>query len=186
MVFIVGLGGSVDPDSQSERALRAVLGAVRERGATVQAFTGAQIDLPPYHYGVHLPDGTRDYIEAVRRADGVVLASPAYHGTLSGLVKNAVDYLEELAQDGRPYLSGRAVAPVAVAKGWQAAVTTLGTLRQVVHALRGWPTPVGLAINGTVTRFEADGSTPDETARQLIGTVADQLIDFADRFRRPN
>ena len=183
MVSIVGLGGSVDPDSQSERALRAVLRAAEQRGATVQAFTGGHLDLPPYHYGVHLPDGTRDYLEAIRRADGVVIASPAYHGTMSGLVKNAVDYLEELNQDARPYLSGRAVAPVAVAKGWQAAVTTLGTLRQVVHALRGWPTPIGLAVNGTITRFDADGTTADDTVTQLVDSMADQLMEFADAFR---
>ena len=72
-----------------------------------------------------------------------MITSPGYHGTVSGLVKNALDYLEELRGDQRPYLDGRAVGLIAVARGWQASVSTLGTLRQVVHALRGLADTVG-------------------------------------------
>ena len=82
---------------------------------------------------------------------------------MSGLVKNALDYLEELRGDQRPYLDGRAVGLVAVARGWQASVATLGTLRQVVHALRGWPTPLGLAINSSATTFDDNGRTDDDS-----------------------
>jgi FMN reductase len=42
----------------------------------------------------------------VRGADALVFGSPGYHGTLSGLVKNALDYLEELGRDARPYVDG--------------------------------------------------------------------------------
>ena len=139
----------MDSGSQSDRVLRAVLSAVQELGAEVQVFSGRDLDLPPYHSGASLPAGAHDYVAAVRRADALVISSPGYHGTVSGLVKNALDYLEELRGDQRPYLDGRAVALVAVARGWQASVGTLGTLRQVVHALRGWPTPLGLAINSS-------------------------------------
>ena len=45
----------------------------------------------------------------------VVIASPGYHGTVSGLVKNSLDYLEVLREDDRPYLDGRAVGVIAVA-----------------------------------------------------------------------
>jgi len=150
---VVGIGGSVDDHSQSDRVLRAVLAQAVELGADVQMFTGLDLDLPPYHTGAVLPARATGYVAAVRRADAVVISSPGYHGTVSGLVKNALDYLEELREDERPYLDGRAVGLIAVARGWQAAVSTLSTLRQVAHALRGWPTPLGLAINSTATRF---------------------------------
>ena len=54
-----------------------------------------------------------------------MLVSPGYHGAVSGLVKNALDYVEDLRDEPRPYLDGRAVGCVAIALGWQAAVTTL-------------------------------------------------------------
>ena len=70
------------------------------------------------------------------------------------------------------------MALVAVARGWQASVATLGTLRQVVHALRGWPTPLGLAINSTVTTFDESGRTDDASTAAAVerdGRSADRL-----------
>ncbi|MET3807320.1 FMN reductase [Nakamurella sp. UYEF19] len=178
-IKIVGIGGSVDPDSQSERALRAVLAAARHQGATTQSFTGRALDFEPYHSGAVLPGAARDYVEAVRSADAVVISSPGYHGTVSGLVKNALDYLEELRTDSRPYLDGRAVGAIAVARGWQAAMGTLGTLRQVIHALRGWPTPLGLTINSATTTFDENDLADDPAVAGSAEMLAGQLIQFA-------
>ena len=175
---VVGIGGSVDAGSQSDLALRCVLARAVELGGDAQVYSGLELDLPPYHHGAVLPDPARDYVDAVRRADAVVISSPGYHGTVSGLVKNALDYLEELRGDQRPYLDGRPVGLVAVASGWQAAVGTLGTLRQIVHSLRGWPTPLGLSINSSVTHFDENGHTTDDSTSATIAMMARQLIDF--------
>lgn len=185
-IRVVGIGGSVDSGSQSDRVLRAVLSAVRDLGADVQVFSGSNLDLPPYHSGASLPAGAHDYVAAVRRSDALVISSPGYHGTVSGLVKNALDYLEELRDDQRPYLDGRVVALVSVARGWQASVGTLGTLRQVVHALRGWPTPLGLAINSSSTTFDENGRTDDDSTAAAVSVMAGQLVDFAERWGAPH
>lgn len=174
-VRIVGIGGSVEPGSQSESALRAVLAAAAATGADVQAFTGRQLDFPPYHSAAALPASARAYVEAVRAADAVVISSPGYHGTVSGLVKNALDYLEELRTDRRPYLDGRPVGLIAVARGAQAAVGTLTTLRQIAHALRGWPTPYGLTVNSLTSRFDEAGRIEDAQVAAGVGILAGQL-----------
>ena len=181
-IHVVGIGGSVDAGSQSERALVAVQAAVHELGGQMQLFTGNDLDLPPYHSGASLPAAANGYVNAVRNADAVVISSPGYHGTVSGLVKNALDYLEELRSDPRPYLDGRPVALLGVARGWQASVATLATLRQITHALRGWPTPLGLAINSGVTTFDENGSTADLPTASAVRMMADQLVDFAVRW----
>lgn len=190
-VSVVGIGGSADPGSQSDRALRAVLTAAERRGAQVRVFPAATLDFPSYRSGAPLPAAAGDYLEAVRTADAVVIASPGYHGTLSGLVKNALDYLEELRTDTRPYLDGRAVGLIAVALGHQAAVGTLSTLRQVTHALRGWPTPFGLAVNSSQVHIDGDGRVrtapdgPDDPATAGgVELLAGQLVDFATRWTR--
>ena len=180
-ILIVGIGGSVDPDSQSERALRSVLRAAARQGASTISFTGRALDFAPYHSGAELPATARDYIEAVRAADAVVISSPGYHGTVSGLVKNALDYLEELRTDARPYLDGRPVGAIAVARGWQAAVGTLATLREVIHALRGWPTPLGLPVNSAVTSFDQDDVPDDPAVAVSAELLATQLTGFVAR-----
>ena len=87
-------------------------------------------------------------VGAVRACDGLIIASPGYHGSVSGLVKNALDGLEDLRDDRRPYLHGRAVGLIVTADGAQAGGSTLAALRSVVHALRGWPTPLGVVMGG--------------------------------------
>lgn len=118
-------------------------------------------------------------VSQLARADGVLIASPSYHGGLSGLVKNALDYAEDLRDDVRPYLDGRAVGCIACAHGWQATTTTLVSLRSVVHALRGWPTPLGVAINTSAPLLNLDGTVADEAAFAQLQLVGRQVAEFA-------
>ena len=93
------------------------------------------------------PRKALELVEALRDADAVVVGSPGYHGAVSGLVKNALDYIEDLREDPRVYLDNTPWGCISCAYGWQAAVGTLGQLRSIGHALRAWPTPLGVAIN---------------------------------------
>jgi FMN reductase len=175
---IVGLGGSTRASSSTELLVRAVLDAVEARGAETELLCGPDLALPPYDPAAPLDARAERLVAAVRSADAVVLGSPGYHGSISGLVKNAIDYLEELRSDARPYLQDRPVATVVTAYGWQAAVTTLAELRQVVHALRGWPTPLGLAVN----MAEPGGrALEDPGLAARVEEIARQLTTFADR-----
>ena len=177
---VVGIGGSMREDSQSERALGVVLDSARAAGAETIAITGTDLILPFYDPAVvERSEVAHRLVATLREADGVVLVSPGYHGTVSGLVKNALDYVEDLRADTRPYLDGRAVGCVAMALGWQATVTTLTALRSIVHALRGWPTPMGVGINTTAKIFDAEGRCLDEGVAKQLEILATQVVDFA-------
>jgi len=121
----------------------------------------------------------RRLIAALRRADGVIIATPCYHGSVSGLLKNALDYVEDMAQDPHPYFDGRAVGLIVCGSGWQTTAITLSALRSIVHALRGWPTPMGVAINTMNKTFDEQGSVIEETASRQLGILVNQLVDFA-------
>jgi FMN reductase len=179
-VNVVGIGGSLRADSQSERALRIALDGAERAGARTTVITGADLVLP--FYDPAEPERSVNayrLVETLRTADGVVLVSPGYHGTVSGLVKNALDYVEDLREDPRPYLDGRAVGCVAAAQGWQASVTTLTALRSIVHALRGWPTPLGAAVNSANVVFGPGGDCSDDQVAASLRTIGLQVVEFA-------
>ncbi|MYW95451.1 NAD(P)H-dependent oxidoreductase [Amycolatopsis rubida] len=177
---IVGVGGTVRPDSSSERALRAVLENVRAHGARTELFTARDLGFAMYEPDLaHRCPSATAFLDAVRRADGVLISTPGYHGGLSGLLKNALDYLQDLAGDDRPYLHGRAVGCIVSAYGPQAGVTTLTSLRSTVHALRGWPTPLGVVVDSTAQPFAADGRVADRKLAAQLATVAEQVARFA-------
>lgn len=177
--FIVALGGTLREHSSTERAIGLIARRCRELGAEVLVLSGTDLDLPSYAPDnlVRTEAATR-LIEALRRADAIILGSPGYHGGVSGLVKNAVDYVEDLRGDARCYLEGRAVACVATGAGWQGAITTLSALRAIVHALRGWPTPLGVAINTSEPTFTAEGTCVSQDLSQILDAVAGQLVEF--------
>jgi FMN reductase len=175
---IVGIGGSTRDESSTEVLIRAVLDASEALGAQTRLFPGRALVLPPYEPHRPLPRRASTLLDAVRNADAVVFGSPGYHGTLSGLVKNALDYLEELACDERPYLDGLPVACVVTASGWQAAVNTLRALRETVHALRGWPTPLGLAVNVADGLLDGDGRFREPGLADQVQAIAAQLVNF--------
>ena len=124
-MLIIGIGGTTRPGSSSEVALRTALDGARACGADVRLFGASDLQLPLYDPTAPTrTDEAVALIDAITRADGVVISSPGYHGTVSGLVKNALDYVEDLASAERPYLTGLPVGCVSVAYGWQAAVNT--------------------------------------------------------------
>ena len=177
--LIVGLGGTMTSNSSSERVLRRVLASCEAAGASARLFDGTALDMPMYGYGTPRTDKSIALIDALRRADGIVIASPGYHGTVSGLIKNALDYVEDLAKDARPYFEGRAVGLIAVAAGWQATGTTLATLRSIVHALRGWPTPMAVTVNSVLPVFGDDGQVADPNLIKQLDILAQQVVGFA-------
>jgi FMN reductase len=180
--YIVGIGGTVRPGSSTEQALALALRAADEAGADVEMFGGEFLTSLP-HYGT--PPATQSepvarLVAALRRADGVIVSSPGYHGGVSGLVKNALDYTEDMAGDDRVYLDGLPVGLIVTAYGWQATGSTIAALRSIVHALRGWPTPLGAAINCAGGVFENGECTVEAFAGQLR-TVGQQVAGSSIR-----
>jgi FMN reductase len=177
--FIVGIGGTTRPGSSTESALRTALRFAEEMGARTQLFGGEALST----LDVYSPEqrerspAQRAIVEAVRRADAVIFASPGYHGGVSGLVKNAIDLLEDTRADQRVYLDGMPVGCIVTAAGWQGCNTTLGALRSIVHALRGWPTPLGVTLNTAgVKLFDAQGACLDAQVEASIRLLAEQVV----------
>ena len=175
---IVGFGGSTSPASVSHVLLQRCLEHAAALGAATQMFDGAFLSrLPIFAPGQAASADALVLADAVRAADAVVIATPGYHGGMSGLVKNALDHLELLRADERPYLDGRAVGIVVAASGWQACGTALVSVRSAVHALRGWPTPLGVMVNSAVQKPD-DGGRFEPAVDDALGLLARQLTDF--------
>ena len=179
-LYIIGVGGTPRPGSSTERALVHALSAAEAAGARTKLFGGEFLErLPHFNPG---PDGPSleqtELAQAIREADGVILATPGYHGSLSGVVKNALDTLELTRTDPLPYFHGRPVGIIITADGAQAGGTTLMAVRSIIHAMRGWPTPFGAAL-GSQGLFDPDGAFREPKDAAQVALVAEQVMEFA-------
>lgn len=182
--LIVGIGGSTRNGSTGEFALNVALQAAEDRGARIRIFPGTFLARMPI-YAPEMIDRNqeqRELVDAVRQADGLILASPGYHGGISGLVKNALDLLEDLRDDRRRYLDGRAVGCIITASGWQTVGSAMTALRSIVHALRGWPTPLGAGLNVGEKLFDSRGNCVDPGTAKQLATIGYQVAEFAQRW----
>lgn len=183
-LFIVGLGGTLRDGSASEQALRLALGHAASQGCETQLFAGPDLNLALYDpRRAERSPAEAALVDALRRADGVIWSTPSYHGSISGLLKNAIDYIEDMNRDERVYLSGRAVGCIVSAYGSQAMGTTLSSMRDIIHSLRGWPTPFGATLNVLQMPFEDPNSDSAKEALQACQTVADEVVQFAKAWR---
>lgn len=176
--LIVGIGGTPREQSSTELALRQACEAIGDE-ADIRIFGGRDLLLPLYQPGAASRDARAvALVSALMHCDGLIIASPAYHGSVSGLIKNALDYAEELSGEARPYLDGVPIGLIACAAGWQAASQTLAALRAIAHALRGWPTPYGATIRTEPGLF-AGGTCRDPAVAVDLARVGEQVLAFA-------
>ncbi|GAA2077566.1 NAD(P)H-dependent oxidoreductase [Streptomyces albiaxialis] len=171
---IVALGGSLRAESVSAQALRACAARARRAGARVTVFAGRDLALPLYdpESGIRTAAESR-LLAALRAADGVLLACPTYHGAMSGLLKNALDHVEDLG--------GRAAGCVAVARNEAAGAPALAGMRAVAQALGAWAVPMGVVVRADAAfdlRDGEDHGTDPRTARRL-DIMTEQVLDHA-------
>ncbi|EWC64613.1 putative NADPH-dependent FMN reductase [Actinokineospora spheciospongiae] len=170
------VGGSTRPESVSERALRVVAGQLAARGCAVELLTARDLLLPLYDpVSLHRTPQARNLVSALASCDGLVLSTPTYHGGMSGLMKNALDYAEDLASATPSYLDGRAVG--CIATGWSdhGAATAVADLRNSTQSLRAWTTPMGVPINAL---SRPDVFTDPRLLRRL-DILTDQVVTMA-------
>ncbi len=180
---IVGLGGSLRAASSSLAALRVALaGAGAEAaGASVELLDVRELDLPLYHDGVPAALGVDRLVEAVAGADGLIWSSPLYHGTVSAAFKNALDWLQLLADHDPPFLTHKPVGLIATAAGVQG-LQAVNTMEFVVRALRGWTVPLVVPVAQAYQCFAADGTPRDDAVVARLTALGREVVAASLRF----
>lgn len=172
MVKIVGIAGSLRPDSYSQQALRVAAQRVETLGAEVEILDLRTMNLPFCNGGDEYPEypDVARLSQTVKVADGLILATPEYHGSVSGVLKNALDLL------GFEELSGKVAGLVSVLGG-QANSNALNDLRIILRWVHGWVIPEQVAIAQAWQAFGKDGKLLDEKLSQRFDAFAQSLVD---------
>jgi FMN reductase len=142
-----------------------------------------ELDLPMYEPGRPLADygpEVERFIEAMREADALILGTAAYHGTLAGVTKNALDFAQFLARDERPYLDGRVVGLISTASGERAAASTTDAMVHIVHALRGVVAPLMVTIPKVWQRSDGEGNLSDENYGRRLDKLGRLVVEMAE------
>nr|MBA3868679.1 NAD(P)H-dependent oxidoreductase [Anaerolineae bacterium] len=125
----------------------------------------------------------QDFIQVMRHADAFLISTAAYHGTLAGVTKNALDYFEYLADAPRPYLHNKSVGLIATASGDSADVHSITAMINVVHSLRGYALPLSVPIHNASKAFDQDGNVIHEKIAARLTQLGKMAVETAAHFQ---
>jgi FMN reductase len=179
---IVGLGGSLAKVSKSRAALREALEGAEAAGAETELLDLRELDLPMYNPDDDEPGvaATR-VIESCYAADGLIWSSPLYQGTISGALKNALDWLHLLGTREPSYLHDKVIGLISAAGGTQG-LQAINTMEFAVRAMRGWAVPYVVPVASAWQAFNADGQIQDEAIAIQLETLGQEVVRVAERF----
>lgn len=181
-IRILGISGSLRKGSYNSAALRAASGLM-PAGSSLEIFDLAGI--PVYDEDVKAqgyPEPVQKLREKIAAADGLLFATPEYNYSVSGVLKNAIDWAS------RPPEQPFNEKPVAI---MGASGGTLGTARAQYHLRQ-----IGIFLNmrfvnkpevmiaAAHTKFDAAGNLTDEATKGFIKDLMASLVDWTKRLKR--
>jgi FMN reductase len=162
--------------SHSARGLGLLLESARARGAETRLLDLREVDLPMYRpRGAAIEtEGLLSATEAVNWADAFVLGSPDYHGSMSGAMKNFLDYYwTEFAGKVFGY----------VCASHEKGLTVMDQMRTAVRQCYGWSLPYGVSFHGDED-FDADGHLQNQTVARRLRMLARDLVTYGTIIRQ--
>lgn len=176
---ILAISGSLRRGSYNTALLRAAQG-VAPAGVALELYDGLEL-LPPYNEDV---DGERPPAEATRlrqaiaAADGLLIATPEYNGSIPGQLKNAVDWASR--PKGRAALWGKPVAVVGASTGAYGGLWAQQELRKSLGIAGARALEVNLPVARAHERFDEEGRLADEELRERLAEVVKELAAAAE------
>ncbi|UOE93239.1 NADPH-dependent FMN reductase [Alkalihalobacillus sp. LMS39] len=170
---VVAIIGSTKKNSTTRKAVENMTKIIEEEGIKTEMIHFAEVSLPLFDANLtkeEHPPIVHSFTKKIAEADGVILASPEYHGSVSGVLKNALDYL------GAREMKGKLVTILTTAGSELGATNTINTLHQICRNLHAWALPQSPTIPAAYDAFAPDGTLQDKKLEERLKTVASTFV----------
>ena len=174
-ISVIAICGSLRNGSYTHAALAVALEGARAEGAAVHMLELRDYELVFYgmmEEDAYPPDVHR-LRKAVQQADGIILGSPEYHGSLSGVLKNALDLMSF------DEIEGKVIGLVGVSGGTHGSVNALNSLRTIGRNLHAWVLPQQVSIPEAYKYFDVTGNINNTSFEKRLREVGKRVAQFA-------
>jgi NAD(P)H-dependent FMN reductase len=173
LIRVIGLSGSLRAESITRMAVQMALQGAQDVGAQVQMLDLNDYDLMFEPFSDMVPSGVVHLRQEVRSAQGIILGTPEYHGSFSGVLKHALDLM------GFKEFEGKMIGLVGVAGGKLGGADALNSLRSIGRTLHAWVVPKQVAIPEAWKLFDDKGDISNQQIKQALLEVGHQVARFA-------
>ena len=174
-IRITGVCGSLSADGATRKALEIALKGAAEYNAETELLELRDFNL--VFYGSvpqdEYPPDVLQLRQALKDSQGIILATPEYHGSLTGALKNMLDLMS--IEDFETKIIGL----VGVAGGDIGAINSLNTMKTICRNLHCWVLPQEVSIANSAQTFDDDGTVKDPAIEERLLNVGRQVVKFA-------
>ena len=174
---IIGLAGEYRSSSKSGMLVNQALKMAEEQGADVEFWDLAERPLPLVgEEGCWTHPNVKAFQTLLEESDAFLLSSPEYHGTMSGVMKNTMDWMYDKHVGGKVFGLMSTLGGVTNAN-------TLNHMRISLRWLHGWPVPEQLAIGHVKEAFDEDGTLVDDELQRRLLNLVNSVLSAAKKLR---
>lgn len=188
---ILALAGSTRGDSLNKKLVRVAAAGARSAGAEVTVVDLRDLAMPLYDQDFEnehgLPEGALELKRLLGESQGMLISSPEYNSSVTGVLKNAIDWASRKATpDEAPLasLAGKAAALMAASPGALGGLRGLVHLRAILGNLRVLLLPEQKAVPKAFQAFADNGSMTDEKQQKAVEALGSGLTELLLKLNR--
>jgi FMN reductase len=172
-IKILGLSGSYGLTSKNGLLLSAALDECQKLGAEVHIWDLVEKPLPLVGAEGSWQDANvKEFQALATECDGYILTSPEYHGTMSGVMKNTLDWVY------KDHVGGKAFGLMSTLGGISNS-NTLNHMRIAVRWIHGWCVPEQVAVGKVKEAFDEDNNLTDTDVAERVVGLAQSVVSAA-------
>ncbi len=181
-IKILGIAGSLRTGSFNQGLLRAAVGMA---GPEVEIEVFDLAPLPFYNHDIEAdpPSIVKTFKEKIAQADAILLVTPEYNYSISGVLKNALDWGSRPNKDNS--WSGKPVAIMGASTGSHGTSRAQYQLRQMFVTLNMYAMNAPeVMIASAKEKFDSNGNLTDETTKERVGVLLSKLVEWTKLLQR--
>jgi len=191
-VKLLAFAGSTRRGSLNQALLDLAVREARERGAEVTAIRLKDFALPIYDGDLEaeaFPQAARDLKALFRSHHGFLIATPEYNGGVSGVLKNAIDWVSR-PTDGETLVAlsgfrGKVAGLMAASISPFGGLRGITQMRQILGTIQTVVATEQVLVPFAHGAFDENWMLKEALPAQLLGGLAARVIDLAERLEPP-
>ncbi len=184
---ILAFAGATRTQSWNKKLIRVAVGAAEEAGGEVTLIDLREYPMPLYDGDLERTDGlppkARDLKALMVANQAFLLSCPEYNSSISGVLKNTIDWISRPQPDEPRYLAfkGKVAGLLSASPGNLGGVRALLTVRQVLTTLSVLVLPTQFALAHAASAFHEDGTLKEDGHRAAVAAVVEQVVRIIAR-----